>query len=139
MANTTGQLTKNFSVAEAANNLATDEVKLVLTPEVLEHAQMMQELRDWYGKPLNVNSWYRTVAFNKHCGGSANSAHLDGRATDISNIPRDMYEKFMEAWKLICAMHGKVGGCNYYNTFMHFCSYEDKFGHTTFQIRDNRK
>ena len=47
---------------------------------------MMQELRDWYGKPLNVSSWYRTKSFNKSCNGSKNSAHLDGvKVQDVDN------------------------------------------------------
>ena len=55
-----GRITKNFSLWEMMNKQATESTKLVLTPEVAEFAQMMQELRDWYGKPLEVSSWYRT-------------------------------------------------------------------------------
>jgi hypothetical protein len=135
-----GNVTKNFAIWEMANTLSGEDVELVLTPELIEHAQMMQELRDWYGKPLNVNSWYRTKKFNAKLDGSAsNSAHLEGLATDIGNIPKNLYHDFTIAWQVICSIHGKVGGVNYYDTFMHFCSYEDKFGHKTFQVRDYRK
>lgn len=44
---TDGRIVKNFSLAEMTNKQAKDEIKLVATPEVIEFAQMMQELRDW--------------------------------------------------------------------------------------------
>ena len=133
-----GNVTKNFKVSELCNKLANEDVKLVLSPEMIEHAEMMQELRDWYGKPLNVSSWYRTKRFNNFVGGSNNSAHLDGLATDISNIPSGLYEDFATAWKAICMVHNKIGGVNYYSWGMHFCSNEDRFGYREFQIRDKR-
>lgn len=134
-----GQVTRNFSLAEIANKQTKVAVKLALTPEIIEHANMMQDLRDCYGKPLNVSSWYREKSFNKECGGDKNSAHLDGLATDINNIPESLYRDFALEWKGICAAYGKIGGCNYYDWGMHFCSNEDRFGHRTFQIRDFRK
>lgn len=136
---TDGRLVKNFTLSEMTNKQAKDEVKLILTPEVIEHAQMMQELRDWCGKSLSVSSWYRTPTFNKSCGGASNSAHLDGRATDINNIPQSQYNDFVTAWQTICAVRGKIGGCELYPTFMHFDSHSDKFGCTKFRLKDNRK
>jgi len=136
---TSGFMVKNFSLAEMTNKQAKDEIKLGLTPEVVEFAQMMQELRDWYGKPLNVSSWYRTANFNREIGGSSNSAHLDGRACDINNIPQSLFHDFTIAWQVICSIHCKVGGVNYYKWGMHFTDHEDKFGHKTFQVRDKRR
>ena len=132
----TGRIVKNFSLEEMSNSEAKEGIKLVLTPEVVEFAQMVQELRDFYGKPMNVNSWYRTESFNKSCDGDANSIHLNGRAVDIAVTD---YENLTLAWRLICQLHNKIGGVNYYPTFMHFDNYEDKFGYKTFQIRDYRK
>ena len=133
-----GRLIPNFSLEEMANKQAGEKTKLVLTPEMAEHARMMQELREWYGKPLNVSSWYRTKTFNQSCGGDENSAHLDGLATDINNIPEELYDKFTVAWETICSAHGKIGGVNKYSWGMHFCSDEGRFGNKTFQIRDYR-
>ena len=136
---TDGRIVKNFSLAEMTNKQAKDEVKLVLTPEVIEFAQMMQELRNWYGKPMNVSSWYRTKSFNSGLKGSSpNSAHLDCRACDINNIPQNLFDDFTIAWQTICTLHGKIGGVNYYSWGMHFTDHEDKFGHKAFQIRDKR-
>ena len=132
-----GRLVPNFSLEEMMNTKA-DGVKLILTPEVVEHAQMMQELRDWYGRPLNVSSWYRTPAFNTSVGGSSNSTHLDGLATDINNIPANMYERFITAWQVICKNHKKVGGIVLYSWGIHFDSYSDKFGFSSFRLVDRR-
>lgn len=131
-----GRIVKNFSLKEMSNNQATEDIKLVLTPEVVEFAQMMQELRDFYGKPMKVNSWYRTPKFNASIGGDPKSIHLDGRAADIAVTD---YHDLTVAWRTICQIHNKIGGVNYYKTFMHFDNFEDKFGHKEFQIRDYRE
>lgn len=134
----TGNITKNFTLEEIANKQAKETVKLVLTPEIVEHAMMMQELRDVYGKPITVNSWYRTKTFNNSLGGSAsNSAHLDGLATDIKLHPED-YKKVTEWWRTICSRHKKIGGINYYTNGVHLCSDEGRFGNKSFITRDYR-
>lgn len=123
------------------NKQAADAVKLVLTPEAIEHAQMMQELRDCYGRPLNVSSWYRTKEFNRKCGGASNSAHLDGCATDINNINTkdgEAVKRFTHFWQAICTAHGKIGGVEVYKWGMHFDSHSDKFGCKVFRYKDNR-
>jgi len=130
-----GRIVKNFSLSEMMNTMAQDKTKLVITPELVAFAEMVQELRDYHGKPLNVSSWYRTPTFNKKCGGSPNSAHLDGRAVDL--LVTD-YHDLTIAWNVITARHGKIGGVNYYKTYMHFTDYEDKFGNKTFVVRDKR-
>ena len=136
---TDGRIVPNFSLKEMTNTVAKDEIKLVLSPLVVEHAQMMQELRDWYGKPLEVSSWYRTPRFNRLVAGASNSAHLDGLATDINNIPQSLFPSFVTAWQVICSNHNKIGGCELYSWGMHFASFSDKFGSTTFRIKDNRR
>ena len=137
---TDGRIVKNFSLAEMTNKQAKDNIKLVLTPEVVEHAQMMQELRDYYG-PLTVSSWYRTPSFNRRpeVRGASNSAHLDGRATDITNITASRFEEMAHVWRSICINHGKVGGVEFYDWGVHFDSHSDKFGFKTFRVVDNRR
>lgn len=144
---TSGRIVKNFSLKEMSNTLADDDIKLVLTPEVTEHAQMMQELREWAASTypefkrqgLIVSSWYRTPSFNRKVNGASNSAHLDGRATDINNIPEKYYDAFITAWQVICSNHNKIGGVELYDWGMHFDSYSDKFGFKGFRLKDNRR
>ncbi len=46
---------------------------------------VLDPLREWYGKPIRVNSGYRCEALNKAVGSKAkNSQHLYGEATDIT-------------------------------------------------------
>ena len=149
MNNIDGRIVEFFSLEEMMNSLADEDIKLELTPEVVEHAQMMNELRIWavstfpivYRDGLFVGSWYRTVAFNKTIDGASNSAHLDGRATDITNINTmsdPMVQAFAVAWQVICSIHHKIGGIEIYNWGMHFDNYSDKFGKTSFRTKDNR-
>lgn len=132
-----GRITKNFTLAEMCNKQAKDDIKLVLTPEVVEHSQMIQEFRDWYGKSMTVNSWYRTKSFNTSCGGSSNSCHLDALATDIKMIglTKTQAELYAEIWKCICKAHGKIGGVSIYlkKGFMHFDSDSGRFGTQDFR------
>ena len=46
----------------------------------------LDALRGVWGKPLRSNSGYRTATRNREVGGGANSAHLLGRAADISTV-----------------------------------------------------
>ena len=143
-----GRIVKNFSLTEMMNNQADDDVKLVITPELVEHAFMMQELREWavltYSKSfkqgLRVSSWYRTKKFNarKDVGGHANSCHLQGQATDINNIPEHLYYDFVTAWQVICSIHKKIGGVEIYKWGMHFDSDSGRYGNKAFRLRDNR-
>jgi uncharacterized protein YcbK (DUF882 family) len=43
-----------------------------------------EPLREWYGKPIKINSFYRSQLLNTKVGGSATSQHCKGEAIDIS-------------------------------------------------------
>lgn len=87
-----GTITKDFSyreferseVAEAkhiCNVITSFEVRdsiLALTENVL------QPLRDAWGKPLKVNSGYRCKALNAAVGGVPTSQHVKGEAADMA-------------------------------------------------------
>ena len=61
-------------------NEPTEEVVRNLTALV---DNVLDPLREWYGKPIYVNSGYRCPLLNKAVGGVANSQHLSGEAADI--------------------------------------------------------
>lgn len=136
-----GRIVAHFSLDEMCNKQAKEDVRLILTPEIVEFAEELEELRRWYNKPMKVNSWYRTASYNKLCGGAGNSIHLDGRAVDIAlpNLTDEQYIHFRDKWKQICEKHDKVGGINRYSWGLHFDDFEDKFGYRTFAERDMRK
>ena len=133
------QVRKNFKLKELANNKAENAVKLVVTEKMFLFMDMMQELRDKIGKPINVSSWYRTKTYNKKIGGSSNSLHLDGLAVDFPMEVNVTERKMMEnRWRFICEKHGVVGGINHYTHGFHVCIGEEKFGHNSFTVRDYR-
>ena len=45
---------------------------------------ILQPLRDHLGRPVVVSSGYRSPALNQAVGGAPNSAHVQGRAADIT-------------------------------------------------------
>lgn len=45
---------------------------------------LLDPLRELWGKPIYVNSGYRSPALNKAVGGVANSQHMKGQAADIT-------------------------------------------------------
>lgn len=49
-----------------------------------ELLSMLDIARKKFGKPIKINSGYRTIAHNKKVGGKPSSSHLKGLAADIS-------------------------------------------------------
>ena len=72
-------LTKNFKVREFACSDGTDVIFISM-----DLVEVLQKIRDHFGKPVNINSAYRTPAKNKQVGGASYSQHLYGLAADIS-------------------------------------------------------
>lgn len=134
------KVSDNFTIGEMANNKSIELPKLVVDKRVLVFIDMMQELRKQYGKPINVNSWYRTKSFNKSCGGSSNSAHLYGLAVDFPATHGDSERiKMAKMWEGICKKFGVVGCINYYTHGYHVAAYEDyTHGAKNFAIYDYR-
>ena len=69
------KLSANFTVREFA---CKDGNVAVLVDDKLVNG--LQKIRDHFGKPIKINSAYRTAAHNKAVGGSPNSQHLQGKA-----------------------------------------------------------
>jgi uncharacterized protein YcbK (DUF882 family) len=103
-------MTKNFKVREFACSDGTDVI--FISDGLVE---VLQKIRDHFGKPVNINSAYRTPAKNKAVGGAAYSQHLYGTAADISISgvsPKDV-AAFAEM------LMPKYGGIGIYNSFTH--------------------
>ena len=73
----------DFSPAEIA---CRGTGKLKLNPEAMDK---LQALRDRLGKPLIVNSGYRSPEHNRAVGGATRSKHMDGTAFDIAMANHD--------------------------------------------------
>lgn len=99
------QITKNFTLEEMYNSETARIKKINNTPSVEIQNNLialvkdiLQPIRDRYGKPIYVNSGYRSPALNKAVGGVANSEHLTGNAVDITSANNK------ELWALILDM-----------------------------------
>lgn len=54
---------------------------------------ILDPLREWYGKPIYINSGYRCKALNKAVGGARNSQHTKGQAVDFDTRSKKDNEK----------------------------------------------
>ncbi len=74
----TVQLAANFKVREFACQDGSDTIFIST-----ELAQVLQKIRSRFGKPVTINSAYRTEVHNRAEGGSPTSQHKYGLAADI--------------------------------------------------------
>jgi len=75
------QITKNFSRSEFSCHCGCGKA------EISGHlVRKLQEVRDIYGKAMQISSGFRCVEHNAIIGGRLNSAHLSGLAADITIV-----------------------------------------------------
>lgn len=72
------KVSENFSVYEFSCNDKSDTV--LIDTDLVE---VLQKIRDHFGKAVKINSAYRTPAYNITIGGSSKSQHCLGTAADI--------------------------------------------------------
>lgn len=103
-------VSKNFRVREFACNDGSDIVKI---DDAL--ITMIQKVRDYFGKPIIINSAYRTPSYNKKVGGSPKSQHMQGMAADIvvKGVSPD------EVYKYCDKTFTQWGGVGRYSNFTH--------------------
>lgn len=104
----------NFKVNEFACSDGSDPV--FIAPELVK---ILQKVRNHFGKPVNINSGYRTPAKNKAVGGATYSQHLYGTAADITvGKGEDAVDPKTVAAYVETLMPNK-GGIGIYKTFTH--------------------
>ena len=101
-------ITKNFSMEELVVSDTARMKGIDNTPDKEVEArlvqlaqQVLQPLRDSYGKPIKISSGYRCQALNKAIGGVSTSQHLKGEAVDINNGQIENKKLFLLASKMI--------------------------------------
>lgn len=84
---------KYFTIEELTSSATADAQGIDNTPSNadIEHLtalvdNILDPLREAWGKPIKVNSGYRSPELNKAVGGSPRSMHLNGYAADITAI-----------------------------------------------------
>lgn len=84
------KVSKYISLAEAIKSQTATRLGIDNTPtaehlENMEHVgqNVFDRVREHFGKPIAVTSFYRSVNLNKAIGGSQTSQHCTGQAIDI--------------------------------------------------------
>lgn len=84
------KLSPNFTLAEMTKSLTALNRGLDNTPPpfAVENLRLLcvhvlQPIRDHFGKPMTIQSGYRSANVNRAVGGSFKSQHMSGQAADI--------------------------------------------------------
>ncbi len=75
------QLSKNFKSTEFDCKCNGYCNQTTISKQLLKY---LQQIRDHFGKAVNINSGYRCETHNKNVGGVTNSYHRSGEAADIT-------------------------------------------------------
>lgn len=86
--------------------------------------QILQAAREHFGKSVNINSAYRTAAYNQKVGGASSSYHTKGQAADItiSGIANAEVAQYFEGY----GANG-IGFYNYSGGFVHVDTRTQKY------------
>lgn len=87
-------------------------------------AKELQKIRDFYGRSIQINSWYRDPKTNRRVNGASDSRHLYGDAVDftVKGIHcQDVYKRLNPTWK--CGLASTVS-----DAFVHLDTRGLKYG-----------
>lgn len=101
------QLSANFYLDEflISETAERQGISMVPSPRIVHNLTtlahtVLQPVRDFCGKPINITSGYRPRELNEAIGGSKTSEHMDGRASDFTIAgltPHDAFVQVIEA------------------------------------------
>ena len=104
---------KNFTYEEMIRSATASRLKIDNTPNKVQKEKLeqlandiLQPIRDKYGKPLIVTSAFRCEKLNKAVGGAKASQHCKGEAADIRSVS-DSIKDNKEIFDLIKSMMDK--------------------------------
>lgn len=118
------QISKHISLQEATHSDTAVRNAINNTPDstTIEKMKLVAEkcfepLRAWYGKPIRINSFFRSQILNVKVGGSSNSQHCKGEAMDLSAGSRPENKKLhdwlvanLPEWDQIIYEYGDESG-----------------------------
>lgn len=123
-----GRISENFRFAEfeASEMAARYRIINVITDWGVRDniialvREVLQPLRDAWGKPLVINSGYRCPKLNKAVGGVAESQHVKGEAADVA------CDNPQELARLVVRLGLDFDQMIVYPTFVHLSHTEEK-------------
>lgn len=127
------KISEHISYKEATRSSTATRLKIPNVPTKEELVKMkivaeqcFEPLRKWYGKPIRINSFYRSQALNKAVGGSKTSSHTKGEAIDISVGNKAENKKLYEWCKANLIFDQLIN------------EYDFSWVHISFRVGDNR-
>lgn len=92
---TLGELCKSdVALQKRIENTPTDVETIERLNTLME--QCLDKVREMWGKPIGVNSGYRSPELNRAVGGAKNSQHMRGEAADITTGTKDNNRKLFD-------------------------------------------
>lgn len=141
------QLSKNFTYEELVRSSTATAKKIKNVPNAEEKENLkklcqniLQPIRQQYGKPITVSSGYRSRLLNQAVGGAKTSDHVNGNAADIHTLS-DSVEDNKELYNVIVHLIKSnvidVGQCiNEYNyNWIHVSNPTKKHHNEIFAIK----
>lgn len=113
------QLSKDFNLREFHCSDGTP-VPVDLYPNLEKLVAALQKIRDVVGKPITVNSGYRSPSYNSRIGGAKNSYHTKAMAADIRVEGFTPMRLASVIERLIATKDIPAGGLGVYSTFVHY-------------------
>lgn len=123
-------LSKNLTLEEACvTNSGLANVPLLTEISNLRFVaeNVFQPCRDYFGKPLKVNSGFRSKSVNKAVGGAASSQHVKGEALDLDFGNKEDNKKLFEYIKSHLVFDQLINESNY------------SWIHVSYSVANNRK
>ena len=96
-------ISKHISFSEATHSDKAIKLGLDNTPNteqlnnmILVATMCFEPIRLWYGKPIKINSFFRSEAVNKAVNGSPTSDHMKGHSIDLDAGSREENKKIFD-------------------------------------------
>lgn len=117
------EATESATALRMGINNVPNEVELEAMKYVSEN--LFEPIREWYNKPIKINSFYRCLALNKAVNGSKTSGHVLGNSIDISGSSKAENKKIFDFIKTSGLNYDQV--INEYDyTWVHISLKKDK-------------
>ena len=117
------EATESATALRMGINNVPNEVELDAMKYVSEN--LFEPIREWYNKPIKINSFYRCLALNKAVNGSKTSGHVLGNSIDISGSSKAENKKIFDFIKTSGLNYDQV--INEYDyTWVHISLKKDK-------------
>ena len=115
------------AIRKGIDNTPDNTAKANLTALV---ANILDPLREAYGKPIVVSSGYRCAKLNRAVGGVARSQHISGQAADIQSVSKSKAEhkKLFELAQRLRLPYDQL-----------IDEYDYKWVHISFNTKGNRR